>query len=88
MNTTSEAWGGSSIYQCSYRSRISLHAEDAGGEGFRWCLTEAWKLGEYPEDVKTRKRIHVWGRANSMDAAKAAAEQMSARILKVRRSYR
>ena len=87
MNTTSEAWSGDGSCQFSFRPRISLHAEEFV-DGFVWLITEAWKLGEYPEDVKTRKRIHVWGRANSMDAAKAAAEQMSARILKVRRSYR
>lgn len=80
-------WGGSGTYQCSYRPRISLHVEEAGG-GFTWCLTEAWKLGEYPADVPPRKRINVGGRSESMDAAKAAAEQMAVVILKRRRSWR
>lgn len=80
-------WNGSPPSLFSFRPRISLHVEELE-DGLHWFVTEAWKLGEYPEDVKSRKRINVGGRSESMDAAKAAAEQMAAVILKRRRSWR
>ena len=81
------AWGGSGSDFLSLQPRISLNVEECD-EGFAWGITEAWKLGEYPEDVRKRKRINVYGRSATVDAAKEAAEQMASRILKCRRSYR
>ena len=80
-------WSGSPPSLSSFQPRISLHVEELV-DGFRWLVTEAWKPGEYPADVPRRKRINVGGRSESMDAAKAAAEQMAAVILKRRRSWR
>lgn len=81
------AWGGSGSYALSLQPLIYLEVDECD-EGFAWCITEAWKLGEYPEEVKKRKRLYVHGRSATVDAAKEAAEQMAARILKRRRSYR
>ena len=79
-------WTGSDDYQLSLRPRVALHVERVD-EGWAWCITEPWTLGQIP-DRAHRRSYTVHGVCSTMDEAKAAAETMAVRVLKRRRSCR
>ena len=79
-------WTGSDGYQFSLLPRAALHVERAG-DGWAWCITEPWTLGQIP-DRTHRRSFTMQGVCPTMDEAKCAAETMAVRVLKRRRSCR
>ena len=79
-------WTGFEDYRFSHRAHAALFVEQVD-EGWWWCITEPWTLGQIP-DRAHRRSFTVQGVCPTLDEAKAAAETMAARVLRRRRSCR